>query len=90
MEHASQRVQFGRKIDTFGAIQEKIARMGIAHYVTQVCQVYGIEENKLLFNHPLNVLPGTSYITVILPNFEMFLCMYMYTYLGFVFSLWPT
>jgi len=35
VEHASTRTQFGRRIDTFGAVQEKIARMTIAHYVTE-------------------------------------------------------
>lgn len=34
-EHAAQREQFGRKIHTFGAIQEKLARMSIAHYATE-------------------------------------------------------
>ncbi|XP_076453737.1 very long-chain specific acyl-CoA dehydrogenase, mitochondrial-like [Babylonia areolata] len=35
VEHASNRTQFGRKIDSFGAIQEKIARMTIVQYVTE-------------------------------------------------------
>lgn len=35
VDHASSRVQFGRRIDTFGAIQEKIARMTVAHYITE-------------------------------------------------------
>ncbi|CAG5132308.1 unnamed protein product, partial [Candidula unifasciata] len=34
-EHAANRTQFGRKIETYGAIQEKIARMTILHYVTE-------------------------------------------------------
>ncbi|GAB1600389.1 very long-chain specific acyl-CoA dehydrogenase, mitochondrial-like [Argonauta hians] len=33
--HASQRTQFGRRIDSFGAIQEKIARMSMYQYVTE-------------------------------------------------------
>lgn len=33
--HAGQRTQFGRRIDSFGSIQEKIARMSIAQYVTE-------------------------------------------------------
>ena len=37
VEHASARIQFGRRIDSFGMIQEKIARMTIAQYVTEVC-----------------------------------------------------
>lgn len=35
VEHATTRVQFGRKIDTYGAIQEKIARMAMLQYVTE-------------------------------------------------------
>jgi very long chain acyl-CoA dehydrogenase len=32
-EHATNRVQFGSKISTYGSIQEKIARMTMLHYV---------------------------------------------------------
>merc|ERR1719394_174936 len=35
VEHAAQRVQFGSRIDTYGAIQEKIARMSMLHYATE-------------------------------------------------------
>lgn len=35
VEHATTRLQFGRRIDSFGAIQEKIARMSILQYVTE-------------------------------------------------------
>ena len=35
VEHATQRTQFGSKIDTYGAIQEKLARMTMAHYVCE-------------------------------------------------------
>ena len=35
VEHASQRKQFGDKIASYGTIQEKIARMSIAQYVTE-------------------------------------------------------
>jgi very long chain acyl-CoA dehydrogenase len=34
-EHATNRVQFGKKLETFGAIQEKLAKMAMLHYVTQ-------------------------------------------------------
>lgn len=34
-EHATTRTQFGNKISTYGGIQEKIARMSMAHYVTE-------------------------------------------------------
>ncbi len=35
VEHATQRTQFGGKIDTYGTIQEKIARMSMMHYATE-------------------------------------------------------
>merc|ERR1719471_2857127 len=35
VEHAVQRNQFGAKIETYGAIQEKIARMSMTHYATE-------------------------------------------------------
>merc|ERR1711935_381109 len=35
VEHATQRNQFGSKIDTYGVIQEKIARMSMLHYATE-------------------------------------------------------
>merc|ERR1719340_219890 len=34
-DHATNRVQFGSRIDGYGAIQEKIAQMSITHYVTE-------------------------------------------------------
>lgn len=34
-EHAANRVQFGKKIEEYGAIQEKLARMALVHYATQ-------------------------------------------------------
>nr|XP_021406776.1 very long-chain specific acyl-CoA dehydrogenase, mitochondrial [Lonchura striata domestica] len=35
VSHASTRSQFGAKIHNFGAIQEKLARMALLHYVTE-------------------------------------------------------
>lgn len=35
VEFATNRLQFGKKIDTFGSIQEKIATMSTLHYVTE-------------------------------------------------------
>lgn len=35
VNHAMQRVQFGRTLDHYGAIQEKLARMAILHYITE-------------------------------------------------------
>jgi very long chain acyl-CoA dehydrogenase len=34
VNHATQRLQFGRTLDNYGGIQEKIARMSILHYIT--------------------------------------------------------
>lgn len=34
-EFATTRLQFGKRIDNFGTIQEKLARMSILHYVTE-------------------------------------------------------
>lgn len=38
-EHATNRLQFGQKIENYGAIQEKLARMAMHQYATQVCSV---------------------------------------------------
>ncbi|KAG7484919.1 hypothetical protein MATL_G00054970 [Megalops atlanticus] len=35
VDHAANRTQFGNKIHNFGAIQEKVARMAMLHYVTE-------------------------------------------------------
>merc|ERR1711981_506270 len=35
VDHATTRTQFGGKIDSYGAIQEKIARMSMTHYATE-------------------------------------------------------
>ncbi|KAL6255144.1 hypothetical protein P5V15_013477 [Pogonomyrmex californicus] len=35
VNHATQRVQFGRTLDNYGTIQEKLARMSILHYITE-------------------------------------------------------
>merc|ERR1712209_362026 len=35
VEHATQRKQFGSRIDSYGTIQEKIARMSMTHYATE-------------------------------------------------------
>jgi len=36
VEHAAQRNQFGKTIIQYGAIQEKLARMAMLQYVTEV------------------------------------------------------
>ncbi|XP_071798601.1 very long-chain specific acyl-CoA dehydrogenase, mitochondrial-like [Asterias amurensis] len=35
VDHAANRTQFGAKLDTFGVIQEKLARMAVKQYVTE-------------------------------------------------------
>ncbi|XP_076621534.1 acyl-CoA dehydrogenase very long chain isoform X2 [Colletes latitarsis] len=35
VEHATQRVQFGRTIDNYGSIQEKLGRMAMLQYITE-------------------------------------------------------
>jgi len=35
VNHATQRVQFGRTLDNYGTIQEKIARMTMLQYITE-------------------------------------------------------
>ncbi|KZS10791.1 Acyl-CoA dehydrogenase family member 9, mitochondrial [Daphnia magna] len=44
IQHATARVQFGRRIDSYGAIQEKLARMAMLHYVTE-SMAYMISSN---------------------------------------------
>ena len=36
VEHATTRVQFGNKLETYGVVQGKIARMALLQYVTEV------------------------------------------------------
>lgn len=43
-EHASNRVQFGKKIEEYGTIQEKLARMAMVQYATQ-SMAYMISNN---------------------------------------------
>lgn len=35
VDHATTRMQFGHRLDSFGSIQEKLARMAMLHYVTE-------------------------------------------------------
>jgi very long chain acyl-CoA dehydrogenase len=44
IQHATSRVQFARRIDSFGTIQEKLARMAMLHYVTE-SMAYMISSN---------------------------------------------
>ena len=43
MEHATTRVQFGDKLETYGVIQDKLARMAMLQYATEVRGVAGTE-----------------------------------------------
>ena len=36
VEHATTRVQFGSKLESYGVVKEKIARMALLQYVTEV------------------------------------------------------
>ena len=38
-EHATQRVQFGSRIDSYGAIQEKLARLELDTEIVARCQL---------------------------------------------------
>ena len=40
VEHAAQRNQFGKTIIQYGAIQEKLARMAMLQYVTEVNRIH--------------------------------------------------
>ncbi|KAG0706566.1 Very long-chain specific acyl-CoA dehydrogenase, mitochondrial [Chionoecetes opilio] len=44
IDFATARTQFGRRIDSYGAIQEKLARMAMLHYVTE-SMAYMISSN---------------------------------------------
>lgn len=44
IQHATNRVQFGKRIDSYGTIQEKLARMAMLHYVTE-SMAYMISSN---------------------------------------------
>lgn len=35
VNHATQRVQFGRTLNNYGTIQEKLGRMSMLHYITE-------------------------------------------------------
>lgn len=43
-DHATTRTQFGHKLEEYGTIQEKLARMAMLHYVTE-SMAYMISSN---------------------------------------------
>ena len=53
--HATGRTQFGAKIHTYGAIQEKIARMSMMHYATEAMayMVSGTMDRYVFAGHQL-------------------------------------
>ena len=59
VEHATTRHQFGGRIDSYGAIQEKIARMSMTHYATEsvAYMVSGLMDQgfQVLYNNSLKV-----------------------------------
>ncbi|XP_068811029.1 very long-chain specific acyl-CoA dehydrogenase, mitochondrial isoform X5 [Struthio camelus] len=54
-DHAANRTQFGDKISNYGAIQEKIARMAMLHYVTEEAAWHVTDE-------VIQVLGGMGYM----------------------------
>lgn len=55
VDFATNRTQFGRKIDTFGAIQEKLSQMALKHYVTESMAYTGIN-NYIYLDTTINTL----------------------------------
>ena len=60
VDHAANRTQFGSKISEFGVIQEKIARMAIMHYVTEVFFLV-FSFNKM--NRPFSYSEAPSHVS---------------------------
>ena len=58
---AATRSQFGKTIDNFGMIQEKIARMTIQHYVVQVSRLNTWGSSERMSPHICHI-PGYSLI----------------------------
>ena len=45
VDHATTRVQFGNKLETYGQVQGKIARMALLQYVTEVSREMSLLDN---------------------------------------------
>ena len=66
-DHAASRVQFGQKLEEFGVIQEKLARMAMLQYVTEVrysrlplCVRHASTESGLVASRHINPLNPNS------------------------------
>ena len=72
VEHATQRNQFGSRIDSYGAIQEKIARMSMVHYATEsmAYMVSGIMDSghSVSFSWPISDVLLTRFSHLGLPT----------------------
>uniref|UniRef100_A0A8C8S2B8 Very long-chain specific acyl-CoA dehydrogenase, mitochondrial n=1 Tax=Pelusios castaneus TaxID=367368 RepID=A0A8C8S2B8_9SAUR len=74
VDHAANRKQFGNKISSYGAIQEKIARMAMMHYVTEVrpssnCRINTMVSNSTeaawyVTDECIQILGGMGYMQV--------------------------
>ncbi len=62
VDHASTRVQFGSKLETYGQVQEKIARMALLQYVTEVCHIHVTQ--LLDFTWPFFSLLHTCWVAI--------------------------
>lgn len=67
VNHATQRVQFGRTLNNYGTIQEKLARMTILHYITESL-AYALSGNMDLGSQDYHLEAAIS--KVIVPLFD--------------------
>merc|ERR1719268_117406 len=74
-EHATARVQFGSRIDGYGAIQEKIAKMSMIHYATEsmaymvagtmdagISKIFASEAAWNVTDEAIQILGGNGYM----------------------------
>lgn len=50
-EHVTNRVQFGSKLQEYGSVQEKVARMTVLQYVTEVCGLSVMVPSHTILNN---------------------------------------
>ncbi|XP_042372529.1 very long-chain specific acyl-CoA dehydrogenase, mitochondrial-like, partial [Plectropomus leopardus] len=73
VDHAANRTQFGNKIHNYGTIQEKIARMTMLQYVTEVRRRSFLPETQILcrvVHHNQYFTPCT--VHTVIKNLEIF------------------